>query len=135
MAQVIEIVGENSFKSSQEIIDFNKQNFPREPEQTREITVGNEDPMAALRSQMKQRIYSFSTAAKDSSSMKVAEFKTQFLELKEKIQAAKAERKPEEKQPTSYATLVHQLYCGADLVSNIEGRIHSHQKDKPTRQS
>lgn len=121
MAEVIEVIGESSFKSQQDILEFNRTNFPQEPQKTEVVTIGTEDPMAALRSQMKQRIYSFNSTSKDSSSMKVAEFRAQFQELKEKIKTAKTEKQSSESNPTSYATLLHHLYNGSDLVSNIEG--------------
>ncbi len=121
MTEVIEISGENCFKNAQDIAEFNRKQFPREPEQSKITTVGQEDPMAALRSQMKQRIYAFNSSAKESSSMKVAEFRAKFQDIKARIEASKSERQVEPEKP-NYATLLTHLHNGADLISNIEGR-------------
>ena len=120
MSEVTEITGENSFKSQQDIAEFNKRHFPREAEKTTVLTVGHEDPMASLRSQMKQRVYTFSASAKESSSMKVAEFRSQLQDIKAKVGETKTRSHPEAEQ-SNYATLRRNLYNGADLISNIGG--------------
>lgn len=122
MTTVIEISGENAFKSQEEILEFNKKHHPRIEEPLSSQQPEENSAMANLRAEMKKRIYAFSRAEKESSASKVAEFREKFASLKSKIQESKSGRQLQS-QSTDFVSLMKQLQNHADLITNIEGSL------------
>lgn len=122
MSVVLEVNGENAFKSKEDILAFNMKNFPKVVEDRTEIGESGEDPMSNLRSQMKKRIYTFNKREKESSSMKVAEFRDKFAGIKSRIDYARTERHSTVERP-NYVSIMQALQNDADLITNIEGTV------------
>lgn len=122
MATILEVNEEAMFKSKEDILEFNRRNFPQIPQQETVSSENKDDPMAGLRSQMKKRVYAFNAADKESSSMKVAEMREKFKGIKGRIEQSRNERRPEI-QKTDYLKLIRELENDADLITNIEGSL------------
>lgn len=122
----IDISTPTAFKSRQEIEDFNRKGFPKIQEETHDPTPtssgGESDPAKAAKLILQKKFFAFSEIEKESSTLKVAEFRQRLKDIKGRINDEKTVRHPKDDAP-EYVNLVKTVLGDIELITSQEGSL------------
>ena len=117
-----------AFKSQEEIRDYNLRSFPKIEEKADapavKIQVEDSDHIKTARALLQKRFFAFSEVEKESSQMKVSEFRQKLKDIKENIEIEKHTRHPTGQSNSSVGT-VDSLIKDIELVNSYESKLSS----------